>query len=117
MCLKGYSGHELLFLAAILVLPACTGSKEQKLAQCQLDAFSSKGDVFRTNYAEGKFVPSGKDGSYREFMLTCMQAQGYEFAPPFNKDGENRACWIEDKQGIIPDAYVDGASCYTRKWW
>lgn len=106
-----------LLLATIVALAGCTASKEKKLAQCQMDALGSKGVTFRKNYAEGKFVPSGKDGSYREFMVTCMEAKGYEFAAPFDEKGENKACWIDDKQGVLPDAYVDEASCYARKRW
>lgn len=111
---------KFLGLLLVLMLSGCSGSggRQQSLAQCQLDALSSKGSTFRRNYAEGEFEPSGKDGSYREFILTCMEAEGYEFATPFEKTGEmDKSCWIEDPQGSFPDAYVDGASCYSRKWW
>jgi hypothetical protein len=99
-----------------LALSGCSGAigAEPTLAQCQLDVRGGNGNAFRKDYAEGEFVPSGKDASYREFVLLCMEAKGFKFASPF---GDKEECWIEDKIGIIPDAWVDGASCYERNWW
>lgn len=105
----------LLACSILLALGACSGqeAKEKSLAQCQLDVLGSKGTTFRKNYSGDEYNPSEKDGSYREFMLTCMQAKGYEFASPLDDRGDvNKACWIEDKKGILPDAWVDAASCY-----
>jgi hypothetical protein len=101
---------------ALMAASCSTPSPESKasLAQCQLDVNSSAGVTFRKNYANGSFTPSGQDGSYREYMLLCMQSKGYSFKMPFPNGDLNTACWIEDGKGGLPDAIVDFAECYER---
>lgn len=101
-----------------LIAAGCTPTqkgREAALAQCQLDVHSYQGATFRKNYADGKFTPTGKDGSYREYVLLCMETKGFKFALPTIDDKFNFSCWAEDEKGGIPDAAVDIAVCYDRE--
>lgn len=103
-------------IVLLLLISGCSWSgKNETLAQCQLRVLGTEGQTFRQNYAEGEFVPAGKDGSYREFLITCMEAAGYKFSLPFS-DTHN-LCWLDDDQGLLPDANVDEARCYESEWW
>ena len=108
----------LVSAICLLALFGCSDlkQKEQSLAECQLDVNGPKGATYRKNYAEAEFTPSGKDGSYRQFMLTCMEAKGFDFSSPLDEKGDvNKACWTEDNKGLVPDSLVDESSCYKSK--
>jgi hypothetical protein len=103
-------------IGVLLLVCGCSadGNKEN-LAKCQIRALGNEGQTFRRNYAEGEFVPTGKDGSYREFLITCMEAEGYEFSAPFSESHD--LCWLPDSHGLLPDANVDEPRCYDSPWW
>lgn len=105
----------LMTSAAFLSLSACSGYShvEESLAQCQVDANGPWGMTFRTNYLDGQPSVNG-DASYREFILTCMPAKGWNFVQP-TLASEPDPCWLEDQQGGLPDANVDDAGCYERQ--
>lgn len=107
----------LLFLAVMLLSGCAESGSEQSHAACELRAFGVEGTAFRRNYAAEHFQPYAKDAAYREFMLTCMEAEHFEFELPLNSDGSlNTHCWLEDAIGAFPDAVVDNTSCYRRDW-
>jgi hypothetical protein len=109
---------KFLVLPVIVLISGCFGrvGSEQSVAQCQLEAFGSFGTVFRQNYAGESYSPHARDAAYRDFMLTCMQSNGFTFKDPMVRGGNlNSKCWIEDLNGgVIPDALVDDYSCYAR---
>lgn len=88
--------------------------REAAVAQCQLDVHSYQGATFRKNYADGRFTPTGKDSSYREYVLLCMETKGFKFALPMIDDRFNSSCWTKDEGDGFPDASVDIAVCYER---
>ena len=100
------------FLVAALLLSGCNWISDagQPLAQCKLAAGSDAGISFRSNYLEGQ-QPEAGDVSYREYMLTCMEAKGWDFQQP-SFTGEADRCWLPDPKGGIPDANVDEVDCY-----
>ena len=97
-------------LVIALGLAACSDAREP-LAQCQLAANGAEGMAFRKNYLDGQ-APAHGDASYREFMLTCMPAKGWNFKSP-QLSGPD-PCWLPDPVGGIPDANVSEADCYSR---
>jgi hypothetical protein len=111
-------------MVALMAASCSTPSPESEasLAQCQLDVHSYQGATFRKNYVDGKNYGAGNpspkprqgDGSYREYVLLCMQSKGFSFKTPDLNGALNTTCWVEDSEGGVPDAKVELAKCYDR---
>ena len=110
------------FLAAfaIMAVAGCSSlsGQEQSLAQCKLDANGLSGTNFQRDYAGDNSRPDQReDQAYSAFLITCMEAEGYKFAAPFDAKGKlNTNCWIRDANRSMPRSapWIGGASCFGR---
>ncbi|UNK78334.1 hypothetical protein MNQ96_12170 [Sphingopyxis granuli] len=103
---------------AVLVA-GCSGvsGQEQSLAQCRLDADGASGTKFQRDYVGSNSRSAQReDQAYSAFLITCMEAKGYEFAAPFNDAGAlNEKCWIRDGNGGLQSMpWAGGPSCFRR---
>lgn len=103
----------LLFVAAALV--GCSNSSEttKSVAQCQLDADSPAGLVFRKSKMGPDFDQYSKSYDYNLFLLKCMEAKGYSF--PREGDANYEGCWSKNVDSAgVQNPNVDSPICYTK---
>lgn len=100
-----------------IAIGGCSGRVEQSVAQCQLEASGPTGTSFRKQYAGEGYKPVRYDDAYREFVLICMKAKGYDFKTPNFEHTDREHCWAKDEKGnILATAFTDIPSCYSRDW-